>query len=40
MHSMTFKLGNGCFTILLDGAYFQLAVMVQGDEISRLRMAN
>ena len=25
------KLGNGCFTILFDGAYFLLAVMVEGD---------
>ena len=34
------KLGNWCFTILFDGAYFLLAVMVEGDESSRLRMAN
>ena len=36
------KLGNGCFTIIIlfDGAYFLLAVMVEGDESSRLRMAN
>ena len=34
------KLGNGCFTILFDGAYFLLAVMVEGDESSWLRMAN
>jgi len=26
--------------ILFDGAYFLLAVMVEGDESSRLRMAN
>ena len=29
------KLGNGCFTILFDGAHFLLAVMVEGDESSR-----
>ena len=34
------KLGNGCFTILFDGAYFLLAIMVEGDESSRLRMGN
>ena len=34
------KLGNGCFTILFDGAYFLLAVSLEGDESSRLRMAN
>ena len=34
------KLGNGCFTILFDGAYFLLALMVEGDESSWLRMAN
>ena len=34
------KLGNRCFTILFDGACFLLAVMVEGDESSRLRMAN
>ena len=34
------KLGNWCFTILFDGAYFLLAEMVEGDESSRLRMAN
>ena len=34
------KLGNGCFTILFDGAYFLSAVMVEGDESGRLRMAN
>ena len=28
-------MGNGCFTILLDGAYFLSAVMVEGDESSR-----
>ena len=34
-------LGNRCFTILFDGAYFLLAgFMVEGDESSRLRMAN
>ena len=26
------KPGNGCFTILFDGAYFLLAVMVEGDD--------
>ena len=31
---------NRCFTILLDSAYFLLEVMVEGDESSRLRMAN
>ena len=31
---------NWCFTILFDGAYFLLAVMVKGDESSLLRMAN
>ena len=34
------KLGNGCFTVLFDGAYFLLAVSLEGDESSRLRMAN
>ena len=34
------KLGNGCFTILFEGAYFLLAVMVEGYESSQLRMAN
>ena len=29
-----------CFTALFDGAYFLLAVMVERDESSRLRMAN
>ena len=28
------------FTVLLDGAYFLLAVMVGGDESSRLMMAH
>ena len=40
MGSMSFKLGNGCFTIILVGAYFLLSVMVEGDESSQLRMAN
>ena len=31
------KLGNGCVTILFSGAYFLLAVTVEGDESSRLR---
>ena len=34
------KLGNGYFTILFDGAYILLAIMVEGDESSRLGMAN
>ena len=34
------KLGNGCLTIFLDGAYFLLAVMVEGDESSQLKRAN
>ena len=34
------KQGNGCFTILFEGAYFLLAVMVEGCESSQLRMAN
>ena len=34
------SLGNGCFTIFFDGAYFLLAVIVEGDESSWLRMAN
>ena len=34
------KLQHGCFTILLNGAYFLLAVMVEGDESSQLRMAD
>ena len=34
------KLANGCFTILFDGAYFLLAVMVEGDESSQPRVAN
>ena len=33
------KLGNRCFTISFDTAYFLLAVMVEGDERSQLRMA-
>ena len=28
------------FTILIDGAYFLLAVMVKGDESSQLKLAN
>ena len=40
LRSMSIKTGNGCFTILFDGAYFLLAVMVEGDESSRPRMAN
>ena len=32
MHSMSFKVGNVCFTILFNGAYFLSAVMVEGDE--------
>ena len=32
------NLGDGCFTILFDGAYFLLAVMVVGDKSSRLKM--
>ena len=36
MHSMSFKTGKRiCFTIFFDGAYFLLAVMVEGDESSR-----
>ena len=31
---------NECFTILFDGAYFLLAVMVERDESSRLKVAN
>ena len=34
------RLGNGCITFLFNGAYFLLAVMVEGDESSQLRMAN
>ena len=34
------KLGNACFTILFNSAYFSRAVMVEGDESSRLREAN
>ena len=34
------KLGNGCFTVLFDGAYCLLAVIVEGGESSQLRMAN
>ena len=33
-------LGNGYFTILFDGAYFLFAGMVEGDDSSRLRIAN
>ena len=33
---MLFKPEHGCFTILFDVAHFLLAVMVQGDESSRL----
>ena len=44
MHSIILqchsKLRNRCFTTLFDGAYFLLAVMVEGDESSRLRIAN
>ena len=40
VHSMSFKVGNVCFTILFDGAYFLSAVMVEGDESNWLRMAN
>ena len=28
------------FAILIDGAYFWLAVMVEGDESSQLKLAN
>ena len=34
------KLGYGCVTILFSGTYFLLAVTVEGDESSLLRMAN
>ena len=34
------KLELECFTILFNGAYFLLAVMVKGDESSRLKMTN
>ena len=34
------KLGNGWVTILFSGAYFLLAVTVEGDESSCLRVAN
>ena len=34
------KLEHGCFTMLFNVAHFLLAVMVEGDESSRLRMAN
>ena len=37
---MSFKTGKLMFTILFDGAYILLAVMVEGDESSQLRMAN
>ena len=40
MHSMLFKVGNVCFTILFNGAYFLSAVMVEGDESNQLRMVN
>ena len=35
-----FILGKGCFTILFDGAYFLFAGMVEGDNSTRLRIAN
>ena len=34
------KLANGCRTILFDGAYFLLAVMLEGDQGSRLKRTN
>ena len=34
------KLGNECFTLVFDGAYFLLTVMVEGDESSQLKRAN
>ena len=39
MRSMSFKTGTQILysIILFDGAYFVLAVMVEGDERSRLR---
>ena len=37
---MSFKTGTQMLSILYDSAYFLLAVMVEGDESSRLRMAN
>ena len=40
MHSMSFKVGNVCFTILFNGAYFLSAVMVERDESNQLRMVN
>ena len=38
--SNDFGVPGGCLTILFDGAYFLLAVMVEGDESSQLKMAN
>ena len=40
MHSMSFKTGKRMLLISFDGAYFLLPIMVEGDESSRLRMAN
>ena len=42
MHSMSFKSEKQMLynNILFDGAYFLLAVMVEEDESSQLRMAN
>ena len=42
MHSMSFKSEKQMLynNILFDGVYFLLAVMVEEDESSQLRMAN
>ena len=41
MRSMSFKTGKRMLnTIFFNGAYFLLAVAVEGDESSWLRMAN
>ena len=41
MRSLSFKPGKQMlYNILFDGVYFLLAVMVERDKSSRLRMAN
>ena len=40
MRSMSFKTGKWMFKILFDGAYFLLALMVEGDKGNQLKRAN
>ena len=40
MYSMSLKTGKQVLYKLFNNAYFLLAVMLEGDESSQLRMAN